>query len=66
MSSPAVASGPATTAVRDRVFARQGIPDGTKAWVAFERPAALIGLYLLATTDASSPAILEEIVPLTP
>ncbi len=60
------ASGPATTAARDRVFARQGIPDGTKAWVAFERPAALIGLYLLATTDASSPAILEEIVPLTP
>ena len=50
------ASGPATTAARDRVFARQGIPDGTKAWVAFERPAVLIGLYLLATTDASSPA----------
>ena len=48
------------------MFARQGIPDGTKAWVAFERPAALIGLYLLATTDASSPAILEDIVPLTP
>ena len=60
------ASGPATSAARDRVFARQGIPDGTKAWVAFERPAELIGLYLLATTDATSPAILEEIVPLTP
>jgi len=60
------ASGAATSAARDRVFARQGIPDGTKAWVAFERPAELIGLYLLATTDATSPAILEEIVPLTP
>lgn len=60
------ASGPASAAARERVFARQGIPDGTKAWVAFERPAELIGLYLLTTTDATSPAILEEIVPLAP
>jgi len=57
-------SGAATTSARDRVFARQGIPEGTAAWVAFERPGQLVGLYLLSSTDPTAPAILEEIVPL--
>lgn len=59
-------TGPATASARDRVFTRQGLPDGTKAWVAFERPRELIGLYLLTPTDPTAPAILEEIVPLDP
>ena len=59
-------SGPASADARDEVFARQGIPEHTEAWVAFARPRELIGLYLLATPDPTAPAILEEIVPREP
>jgi hypothetical protein len=59
-------SGPASQSARDLVFARQGIPDGTEAWVAFERRDELVAVYLLTTHSASDPAILEEILLRTP
>lgn len=58
------ALGPATDSARDRVFARQGLPERLKAWRAFERGDALVAVYLLDVTDASEPAILEELLPL--
>jgi hypothetical protein len=58
--------GPASQEARDRIFGRQRIPEGTEAWVAFDRGEELIGLYLLRPADASAPSILEEIVPRVP
>ena len=60
------ADGPPSKYARELIFERQRIPDGTDAWVAFQRDDALIGLYLLRPADAAAPSILEEIVPLVP
>lgn len=60
------AAGRPSRAAQDRLFARQGLPEGTKAWVAFEHGDQLIGLYLLTSSDPSSPSILEELEPLAP
>lgn len=51
---------------KDMIFDRQRIPDGTDAWVAFQRGDDLVGLYLLRAADRSAPSIMEEIVPLQP
>lgn len=56
--------GAASQYARDVIFKRQRIPDGTEAWVAWQRGDELIGLYLLRTADATEPSIMEEIVPL--
>ena len=60
------ADSPQSRSARDLIFQRQRIPDGTEAWVAFQRGEELIGLYLLTTRDPGAPSIMEEIVPLVP
>lgn len=54
--------GPPSQDARDRLFERQRIPDGTEAWVAFDRGEQLVGLYLLSPATPDQPSILEEIV----
>ena len=58
--------GAASSYARELIFARQGIPDGTEAWVAFQRGEELVGLYLLRVSSRDGPSLLEEIVPLEP
>ena len=54
---------PPSQAARDRIFARQRIPERTRSWVAFSTPDALVGVYLLHPTTSDDPSILEELIP---
>jgi hypothetical protein len=55
---------PPSEAARERVFARQGLPDRIRSWRAFEHGDTLIAIYLFDVTASTEPAILEEILPL--
>jgi hypothetical protein len=58
------ALGAPSEAARERVFARQGLPDRIRSWRAFEHGDTLIAIYLFDVTASTEPAILEEILPL--
>jgi len=55
---------PPSQAARDRIFARQRIPERTRSWVAFSTPDALVGVYLLHPITSDDPSILEELIPI--
>lgn len=54
---------PPSDGAREQLVARQQIPSGTQAWVAFSYRHQLIGLYLLTPATAEDPSVLEEILP---
>ena len=56
-------SSPPSTGAREQLEARNDVPEGTQAWVAFSNGGELIGLYLLTPSSPDDPSILEQIVP---
>ncbi len=57
------ATTPLSQDARDRIFARQQIPERTRTWAAFRAGEHLVGVYLLTPATAEDPSILEEIIP---
>ena len=54
---------PPSEGARDQLAARQEIPAGTQAWVAFSTADQLVGLYLLTPSSPEEPSLVEDILP---